>query len=348
MKVNQNGKANDKRQTRENVQSVLSAEKKHVICTARENIATGAKGGKTCSWCRARENMKPVPNAGKHVAGAECGKTWFRCWAREKMQPIPSAGITQLVPSAGKHVATNQCQVRANMQPVPSAGKHVSRERVTGADRKRGNDVYGANRGKTCSRCQVRENSNHFPSAGKYVTVAKFGKMLSRPKRGNRVAGTKRVKTCYRCQARNWIWQKNSRANFLSGILLCICFLSGLISAHEEIILERVRQTSSAAGKKKKKKRTQELRLLCSCFSRLLLYPDNDHPIAKVDAESDLNVNRARWFYDHLKKWNSKVFKFRNFKTDELVAILLVVQQQCADSWKISTLFEIFLLIQSR
>lgn len=36
--------------------------------------------------------------------------------------------------------------------------------------------------------------------------------------------------------------------------------------------------------------------------ARLLLYPDNNHPIAKVDAESDLNVNRARWFYDHLKK----------------------------------------------
>jgi len=35
---------------------------------------------------------------------------------------------------------------------------------------------------------------------------------------------------------------------------------------------------------------------------RLLSYPGNNHPISKVDAESDVFVNVARWFHEHLKK----------------------------------------------
>merc|ERR1719433_2553028 len=30
--------------------------------------------------------------------------------------------------------------------------------------------------------------------------------------------------------------------------------------------------------------------------SKLLLYPGNDHPLNKVDAESDVFMNTARWF----------------------------------------------------
>lgn len=36
--------------------------------------------------------------------------------------------------------------------------------------------------------------------------------------------------------------------------------------------------------------------------TRLLSYPDNNHPIAKVEAESDVFINVARWFHEHLKK----------------------------------------------
>ncbi|XP_078343278.1 acylamino-acid-releasing enzyme-like isoform X2 [Oculina patagonica] len=36
--------------------------------------------------------------------------------------------------------------------------------------------------------------------------------------------------------------------------------------------------------------------------ARLLSYPDNNHPIAKVEAESDAFVNIARWFHVHLQK----------------------------------------------
>ncbi|XP_068714262.1 acylamino-acid-releasing enzyme-like [Montipora foliosa] len=36
--------------------------------------------------------------------------------------------------------------------------------------------------------------------------------------------------------------------------------------------------------------------------TRLLWYPGNNHPIAKVDAESDVFVNMARWFFEHLQK----------------------------------------------
>lgn len=35
---------------------------------------------------------------------------------------------------------------------------------------------------------------------------------------------------------------------------------------------------------------------------RLLSFPDNNHPIAKVEAESDVFINVARWFHEHLKK----------------------------------------------
>ncbi|KAJ7379447.1 hypothetical protein OS493_016688 [Desmophyllum pertusum] len=35
--------------------------------------------------------------------------------------------------------------------------------------------------------------------------------------------------------------------------------------------------------------------------TRLLSYPDNSHPINKVDAESDAFVNTARWFHSHLQ-----------------------------------------------
>ena len=35
---------------------------------------------------------------------------------------------------------------------------------------------------------------------------------------------------------------------------------------------------------------------------RLLSYPDNNHPISKVEAESDSFINMARWFFEHLLK----------------------------------------------
>ena len=38
-------------------------------------------------------------------------------------------------------------------------------------------------------------------------------------------------------------------------------------------------------------------------FGRLLCYPGNNHPISKVDAESDVFVNLARWFFEHTQKW---------------------------------------------
>ena len=38
-------------------------------------------------------------------------------------------------------------------------------------------------------------------------------------------------------------------------------------------------------------------------FPRLLWYPGNNHPISKVDAESDVFVNLARWFFEHAQKW---------------------------------------------
>ncbi|XP_015764968.1 PREDICTED: acylamino-acid-releasing enzyme-like [Acropora digitifera] len=37
-------------------------------------------------------------------------------------------------------------------------------------------------------------------------------------------------------------------------------------------------------------------------FRRLLWYPGNNHPISKVDAESDVFVNLARWFFEHAQK----------------------------------------------
>lgn len=36
--------------------------------------------------------------------------------------------------------------------------------------------------------------------------------------------------------------------------------------------------------------------------ARLLSYPDNNHPISKVEAESDALINMARWFHEHLLK----------------------------------------------
>ncbi|XP_015767969.1 PREDICTED: acylamino-acid-releasing enzyme-like [Acropora digitifera] len=36
--------------------------------------------------------------------------------------------------------------------------------------------------------------------------------------------------------------------------------------------------------------------------TRLLWYPGNNHPISKVDAESDMFVNLARWFFEHTQK----------------------------------------------
>ncbi|RMX52916.1 hypothetical protein pdam_00010942 [Pocillopora damicornis] len=36
--------------------------------------------------------------------------------------------------------------------------------------------------------------------------------------------------------------------------------------------------------------------------TRLLSYPDNNHPISKVEAESDSFINMARWFFEHLLK----------------------------------------------
>ncbi|XP_015764980.1 PREDICTED: acylamino-acid-releasing enzyme-like [Acropora digitifera] len=36
--------------------------------------------------------------------------------------------------------------------------------------------------------------------------------------------------------------------------------------------------------------------------TRLLWYPGNNHPISKVDAESDVFVNLARWFFEHAQK----------------------------------------------
>ncbi|KAK2550944.1 Acylamino-acid-releasing enzyme [Acropora cervicornis] len=36
--------------------------------------------------------------------------------------------------------------------------------------------------------------------------------------------------------------------------------------------------------------------------TRLLWYPGNNHPLSKVDAESDVFVNLARWFFEHAQK----------------------------------------------
>ncbi|XP_067024177.1 acylamino-acid-releasing enzyme-like [Acropora muricata] len=36
--------------------------------------------------------------------------------------------------------------------------------------------------------------------------------------------------------------------------------------------------------------------------TRLLWYPENNHPLSKVDAESDVFVNLARWFFEHAQK----------------------------------------------
>ena len=42
--------------------------------------------------------------------------------------------------------------------------------------------------------------------------------------------------------------------------------------------------------------------LFVCLFRRLLWYPGNNHPISKVDAESDVFVNLARWFFEHIQK----------------------------------------------
>ena len=86
---------------RENVQSMLSAEKRTIDvkrektykrCEARENLqslpSTGkvtnvAKREKTWKRWQARDNMQSLPNAIKHGNIAKRRKTWDRCYGRE-------------------------------------------------------------------------------------------------------------------------------------------------------------------------------------------------------------------------------------------------------------------------
>ena len=43
--------------------------------------------------------------------------------------------------------------------------------------------------------------------------------------------------------------------------------------------------------------------MFVSLFRRLLWYSGNNHALSKVDAESDVFVNLARWFFEHAQKW---------------------------------------------
>lgn len=60
------------------------------------------------------------------------------------------------------------------------------------------------------------------------------------------------------------------------------------------------------------------------------MYPENNHPISNVDAESNCMINVARWFEEHLsteleKDWNKICLEFSARNLLRLVFVHLQV-----------------------
>ena len=95
-------------------------------------------------------------------------------------------------------------------------------------------------------------------------------------------------------------------ATYMWLFCVVICLFNGLFwwdkTIPSALVLQRLLSTKSVLKTWISRQLTNVCLFVC-LFRRLLWYPGNNHPISKVDAESDVFVNLARWFFEHTQKW---------------------------------------------